>query len=545
MPSSKIFIELLKNRGLVGNQAELFLHPDYKLTKYNPFLLPGMDMAVERLAHAQAKGEKVVIYGDYDIDGISATAILFDSFKKFGLNVDTYTPDRFIEGYGLNESAMRLLAKQGADLIVTVDCGSLSHSEIDLANDLGMAVIVTAHHALADTLPNAIAVINPHRADSSYPFGDLSGCGTAFKLVQALQTRLDGLPDGQEKWLLDLVALGTVCDIVPLVEENRNNVYWGIEVLKKTRRPGLKALMAVAKVRPNELSAHKIGFVLGPRLNAAGRLETAKYALDLLLTDNPNRALELAQKLEGLNSERRAEQDRIFAEAADKLKDTQDDVLVVAGEGWNEGVIGIVASKLVEKYKKPTFVVALGEKEAKGSGRSFGDFSLADAIHTTKKKYLLKGGGHAAAGGVTLEIGKLSAWREAVNAYYKSLKLNNQLEHLQVTEDIRVDKLSEITTSLLDDIKALEPFGMGNEAPIFCLQGVTAKFVDRIGKNKDHLKLTIVDRANNTFKLLAFSPLSDWFIEPGSQITLWVALNINEWNGIKSAEGQILRLETK
>ncbi|MDR1032921.1 MAG: single-stranded-DNA-specific exonuclease RecJ [Candidatus Nomurabacteria bacterium] len=543
MPRSKIFTKLLENRGLVGDSAEAFLKPDYLTAKHDPFLLPDMKEAVERVKLARTNHEKVVIYGDYDIDGISATAILSDSLGKFGLDVDTYTPDRFTEGYGLNEDAVRHLAEIGAKLAITVDCGSLSHAEIGLANELGLDVIVTDHHTVAETMPPAVAVVNPHRLGSSYPFSDLAGCGVAFKLVQALQTELNGLPDGHEKWLLDLVALGTVCDIVALQDENRNNVYWGIEVLKKTRRLGLRALMAVSKARPEEIDARKIGFALGPRLNAAGRLETAKYALELLLTDNSAQALELAQKLDNLNHERRTEQDRIFTEAVEKIGVPKDSVLVVGDESWNEGVIGIVASKLVEKFGRPAFVLSIGEHEAKGSGRSFGDFSLAEAIHATKDKYLLRGGGHAAAGGVTLEVSKIDAWRQALGDCYKKLGLGDQSKYLLATEDIQLDDLTEVNLGLVEELSQLEPFGMGNEKPIFRLNHMIAKYVDRIGRDGSHLKLTVEDKHGSILKFLAFSPPEHWFIEPGSKISVWVNLETNEWNGQKSVEGRILRLE--
>jgi single-stranded-DNA-specific exonuclease len=542
MSRSKLVTDILAKRGIVGDDAEEFLNPSYGRTNHDPFLLPDMQAAVDRLVQAQKKHEKVVIYGDYDIDGISATAILVDSFEKFGFDVSTYTPDRFTEGYGLNEEAMRTLAESGAQLVVTVDCGSLSHKEVEVGNELGMDTIITDHHAVAETMPPAVATINAHRADSQYPFPDLAGCGIAFKLVQALQTRLSGLPVGQEKWLLDLFALGTVCDIVRLRDENRNNVYWGMEVIKKTRRVGLRALMAVANVRPEEIDSRKIGFALGPRLNAAGRLDTARYALDLLLTDSKTEALGLAQKLEELNKARRAEQDRIFAGAVEKADCNSSNVLVVADKSWNEGVIGIVASKLVEKYTKPSFVLSVGESHAKGSGRSFGDFSLAKAIAATRP-HLIKGGGHAAAGGVTIALDKMDDWVNAINGYYDSLGLQDQGRHLLVDEDVSLGEMSGIDEALVGQLAQLEPFGMGNEKPVFCLRGVVAKYVDRIGKEKNHLKMTIGDAAGRAFKFIAFGAPERWFVDQGSRVSVWVNLEINEWNGNRSVEGKILRLE--
>jgi single-stranded-DNA-specific exonuclease len=535
--------EILKKRGITDTQA--FLNPDYDATRHDPFLLSDMDKAVRRIAQAIEGQEKAMIYGDYDVDGMTATAILADALPKFGLAVETYTPNRFTEGYGLNMETVETIAKAGTKLMITVDCGSLNIDEVAEANRHGMDVIVTDHHAIGDKLPEAVAVINPHRKYSKYPFADLAGCGVAFKLVQALQAKLDGLPAGQEKWLLDLVALGTVSDIVPLLGENRNNVFWGLEVLKKTRRPGLRALMAVAKVRPNELSARTIGFVLGPRLNAAGRLETAKQALELLTTTNNVRALELAQRLDKLNHERRDEQDRIFAEAVkcldSRLRGSEDNVIVVDGEGWNEGVIGIVASKVMEKYHCPTFVVARNGSEAKASGRSYGDFSMAEAINATRQ-HITKGGGHAAAGGVSLPSENIAKWREALNQFYESLELKNQEKYLLPTEESVKTVFTDFSVELVNELARLEPFGMGNEKPIFKLQNVAAKYVDRIGKEKDHLKLTVTD-GDKQLKFLAFSPPENWFVEQGEKVDVWVNLEINEWQGAQTVEGRIKRLE--
>jgi len=535
---NKVVREILLKRGIPAEKHEAFINPDYNATKHDPFLLPDMEKAVNRIIQAHDNNELVVIYGDYDVDGMCATAILVEAFKKFGIQVETYTPNRFTEGYGLNEGAIKEIAKTGAKLIISVDCGSTSKAEIELAKKLKMDVIVTDHHGLDKNLPPALAVINPHRADNKYPFKDLAGCGIAFKLVQALQTKLKGLSEGQEKWLLDLVALGTVCDIVPLLDENRNNVYWGIEVLKKTRRLGLKALIAVAKIRPSEIDARKIGFVLGPRLNAAGRLETAEMALELLMTDDPQMALELAQKLEKLNLDRRIEQDNIFKEALQQ-SELDDNVIVLAKEGWNEGVIGIVASKLIEKYQKPVFVLSIG-KAVKGSGRSFGDFNISEAIVATKE-LLISGGGHAMAGGISLLPEKVDDWRVAINDYYKKLKLKNQEKFLSITEDVAMT-ISNIDVDFVKELEKLEPFGIGNEKPIFRLNNMKAKYIDRIGSDKNHLKLTLTD-GNSNLKFLAFSPPEDWFVNQGEKLNVWVNLEINEWQGNQSVEGRILRLE--
>ncbi|HEU5187048.1 MAG TPA: DHH family phosphoesterase, partial [Candidatus Saccharimonadales bacterium] len=301
-----------------------FCLPDFEAAKYDPFLLPDMAKAVERLALAKKRQELVYIYGDYDIDGLTATTLLLDSFAQFGIRCQAFIPNRFIDGYGLSKNAMAELHKKGAQLVVTVDCGSLSHAEISLANELSMEVIVTDHHSVADTMPPAVATINPKRTDHSYPFIDLAGVGVAFKLVQALQQKITGMAPGQEKWLLDLVALGTVCDVVQLTDENRANVFWGLTVLAKTRRPGIKALAQVAGIGAVNLTARSLGFVLGPRLNAAGRMETAQLALELLTTTDGLKAVEIAYQLEEMNRQRRAEQDRIFAMALQQAAQYKD-----------------------------------------------------------------------------------------------------------------------------------------------------------------------------------------------------------------------------
>jgi single-stranded-DNA-specific exonuclease len=475
---SNIFDQILKVRGLTGKRRDAFLYPSYD-ARHDPFLLPDMQAAVDRLAVAHDKQEKITIYGDYDIDGLTASTVLIDAFESFGFkHVDIFIPNRFIEGYGLTVEAVEKIAADGAQLIVTVDCGSLSEKEIRRAGELGVDVIVTDHHNVAPVQPPAVAVINPKRLlqdypddyeslllrpDSSmrgkiYPFLDLAGVGVAFKLVQALQTRLKGLEDGQEKWLLDLVALGTVCDVVTLVDENRANVYWGLKVMAQTRRPGLKALMAVAGVEPEKVNARSLGFGLGPRMNAAGRLETAQYALDMLRATDNEVALEKAQLLDDMNKARRAEQDTILKEAIVEAEQRADDpVLVVSGKGWNHGIIGIVAAKLLEKYKKPTYVLEEMGEESKGSARSYGDFSAADAIRAADD-LITKGGGHKLAAGVTLPTKNIQAFRERVNTFYADQKLFNQQALLLPKADTNAD-FGDVTEELIEKIASLEPFG--------------------------------------------------------------------------------------
>lgn len=613
---SKLFEEILRARGLTGSARDAFLNPSYD-AKHDPFLLPDMGKAVERLVRARKAQEKITIYGDYDIDGLTASTVLIDAFESFGFEyVDIFIPNRFIEGYGLTVDAVEKIAASGATLIVTVDCGSLSEKEIVRASELGVDVVVTDHHNVAPVQPPAVAVINPKRllqdypnlykdfilqpelrddfsdtiatsqaksattalssaelpavkqsstskpaaADSAgrrkvsskspqspdmsstlYPFLDLAGVGVAFKLVQALQTRLDGLEAGQEKWLLDLVALGTVCDIVTLRDENRANVYWGLKVMAQTRRPGLRALMAVSGVEPEMVNARSLGFGLGPRMNAAGRLETAQYALDMLRATDMQTALEKAQLLDDMNKARRAEQDKIFKEAIVEAEQrASDPVLVVSAAGWSHGIIGIVAAKLLERYKKPTYVLEEMGEEAKGSARSYGDFSAADAIRAADD-LITKGGGHKMAAGVTLPTKNIQAFRERVNSFYRDQKLHNQQALLLPKADAAAD-FRDVTEDLITKIATLEPFGSGNPQPVLSSHGVLVTHQRRMGTDGQHVKLT-VKSGTTSLQLLAFSAPEHFFVEPGEYVTVWYQPDINEWNGRRTVEGRLLHLE--
>ena len=539
-----LFERILTARGLTTRAArEAFLQPDYAAVKHDPFLLPDMKKAVARLKQAREQGEKIVIYGDYDIDGLSATALLLDAFGKFGFkDVDAFIPNRFVEGYGMTMGAVDKVRDMGADLIVTVDTGSLCHAEIAYAASLGIDTVVTDHHNVAETPPPSVAAVNPKFSGHTYPFRDLCGAGVAFKLVQALQTELDGLPDGYEKWLLDLVALGTVCDIVTLADENRANVYWGLEVLKKQQRPGLKALMTVAGIEPEQVNARHLGFGLGPRMNAAGRLETAQHALDMLTARDGLAALEASEKLEELNGKRRGIQDTIFEEACQQAEELANDrVLVVSSSGWNHGVIGIVASKLVEKYKKPVFIIGERGEEATGSARSFGDFSAADAVRAADD-IIIKGGGHGAAAGVTLETAKIGDFRRRVNEFYDSLQLTNQERYLLPRADVEIDDFSEIDEDLVENLAKMEPFGNGNPEPVVKITTAIVLSARCMGADGQHVKLALRDNNGRVLQMLAFNAPEEFFREPGDEVVAWFQPTINEWQGVRTVEGRLLHV---
>lgn len=557
-----IFEEILKARGLTGKKRDAFLNPSYD-ARHDPFLLPDMRPVVDRLVLAHKNQEKIVIYGDYDIDGLTATTVLLEAFEKFGFkNVEAYIPNRFVEGYGLTIEAVEKIADTGANVVVTVDCGSLSEKEIVRANELGIDVIVTDHHNVAPVQPPAVGVINPKRllqdypneyedlvlkseselAGKVYPFLDLAGVGVAFKLVQALQTELTAFEEGQEKWLLDLVALGTVCDVVQLVDENRANVFWGLKVLSKTRRKGLKALMAVSGVEPSTVNARSLGFALGPRMNAAGRLETAQYALDMLRATDDATAFELAQKLDDMNVKRKNDQNKIYKEAVEQAELYADDnVLVVSGKDWSHGIIGIVAAKLLEKYHKPTFVLEEMGNEAKGSARSFGDFSAADAIRYSDE-IITKGGGHKYAAGVTLPTKNIAEFRQKVNEFYRIKKLLNQESLLLPSAEVDV-VLREVDEQVVNDIASLEPFGNGNPQPILRVSGVTVTSKRVMGDSGQHIKLELQHTDGARMQMLAFSAPSHFYVEVGTVVNVWFQPDINEWNGRRSVEGRLLHIE--
>lgn len=540
---SEIIERILENRGVLKENREAFLNPDYN-NQHDPFLLPDMEKAVERLLRAYKKQEKITIYGDYDVDGVSASTIILDAFEKFGFkNIDYFLPDRFKDGYGMNERGVKLIAERGTNLILTVDCGSLNHAEIDFAKGFGIDTIVTDHHNIAEVQPNAVAVVNPRRKENQYPQAEkFAGVGVAFKLVQALQTRLDGLPLGQEKWLLDMVALGTVCDIMQQTVENRQNTFWGLKVMEKTRRNGLKSMLAYAGI--DKLNSSTLGFVLGPRINSAGRLETAEKALELMIEKDSFKALEKAKYLDDLNKKRRKIQHEALEIAIQKAKDFENDkVLVIADENFNDGIIGIVASGLMEKFKKPVFVISIEGEIAKGSARSFGKFSASQAVDKARE-IIIKGGGHDAAAGVTLPTSKIDDFRKIVNQFYDSLNLKDQLKYLLPKVDIQLEDFSPISLDLFEKITKLEPFGNGNEEPTFEIKNARVVARQEMGDKKQHLKLTLTD-GKNEIKMLKFNAPEEFFVEIGEEIDVVFSLGLNEWQGQKNIEGQILHLERK
>lgn len=569
MAHSNLIDQILISRGYKTALArQAFLSPDYEAAKHDPMLLPDMGKAIARLKQALENDDQITIYGDYDVDGMTATALLLDALPRFGFRVDNYTPDRFREGYGLNKKAVETLAARGTKLILTVDNGIVSLPEVARANELGIDVIVTDHHSPRKDLPDAAAVVdpkiiqfnNPEKYDDNYvlkpeyadsglyPFLDMCGCGVAFKLVQQLQKEFpDKLPMGQEKWLLDLVALGTVSDVVALKDENRAYVKWGLEVIKKTRRPGIRALAAVAGVPLDAIDSRAIGFMLGPRLNASGRLKHARIAIELLTTHDNERALALAEQLNELNNQRKKLQNEIYEQAAKQVDVTQP-IAIAVGDGWHEGVVGIVASKIEEKFERPAFVFSRTPTGVKASGRSFGDFSIAAAI-TATRDLLIKGGGHVAAGGLTVSSNNFDKWCVAVQDYYRSLHLPDQRHLLYPAPDLTVTDFSGLTVQMVQELNLLEPFGAANEVPVFKLQNVMVTNRRTMGSDNQHVRYTFMDANNVSLNAIAFNAADRFAIMPFDDsgapqyVDALVELELNEWHGVQSVEGKLIKLD--
>lgn len=535
---SKLFERLLESRGLDRS----FLNPKYEDLS-GPFLIPDLEKAVNRIKKAIKNSEKILIYGDYDVDGVTASTLMANALELAGVlpkNIDIMLPDRFADGYGMSPRLIKFAKKQGINLVITVDCGSRNHAIIDELNSLNIDTIVTDHHECDNDLPEALAVINPKRQDfENKDLKNLAGVGVAFKLAQGL-VKKSLIPAGQEKWLLDLVLIGTICDNMVLVGENRILGYYGFKVLEKTRRTGLKELMKKARVK--NLTSESIGFQIGPRLNAAGRLESAEISLKLLRTNSPTEAATIAEQLEELNKKRKTEQQKAVKEIS--AKGTPDDPVVIETGNWHEGILGIIAGRLMEEYKRPVFVLSEIENGIlKGSGRSFGDFNLADALNFAKNS-IIDGGGHAGAAGVRLNRENLYEFREKINQYYKDLRLSNQEQYFKKHADLDIYNLSELSLDFLEELKLLEPFGAGNEEPIFRVYDTNIINVSRMGADQNHLRLDIKDKNGHSLKLISFFAPEAWFtLGPEDRITPLVKLIENDYNGIKSVEARIVDID--
>lgn len=477
---------LLASRGIPPDGVEDFLFPRIEALS-SPFLLPGMERAVDRIVTALKNRERILVHGDYDADGVVSTALLVRNLRRLGADVVAYIPDRFEEGYGLSTEGVEHAKSAGASLIITVDCGITAVEEVELARSYGIDVVVTDHHLPQEHLPDAVALVNPKLLRDGE---ELAGVGVVFKLLDALYTALD-LDKSALYWDLDLVALGTVADLMPLVGENRILVHYGLKVLSQTRKAGLKALQEVARLRGKTVSPWHISFIFGPRLNVAGRLRHARIALELLTTPEGQRALELARLLDQENRRRQSLERTIVEEASRRIESTDlrdHPVLVVEGEGWHEGVIGIVASRLVERYERPAIVIAVEDGWGKGSGRSVPGFHLFEALHA--HRHLLEAfGGHRMAAGLRLRRERIPELREALVAYVDE-NLTEPPEP-EVEVDFVLPEPGWLEDPRLpEEFRKLEPFGMGNPHPTFVLQG--ARILQRSRKSKHHIRFLLL-----------------------------------------------------
>lgn len=515
---------LLRQREITSaEQARRFLQPDLKHL-HKPGLLHDIEKAAERVKTAVKKQEPILVFGDYDADGVSSTAVMLEALTELGAICDFYIPNRFTEGYGPNKQAFTQAAEQGYKLIITVDTGIAAMEEAELATQLGLDLIITDHHEIQEVLPKATAVVHP-KCSTDYPFQELAGVGVAFKFAHYL---LGYFPEQ----LLDLVVLGTVADLVPLRNENRVLVYHGLKAINKTKRPGIKALKKAANI-DKEITEEDIGFLLGPRLNAVGRLQDADLAVELLLTNDAKEAEEMASFIENLNIERQRVVASIEKEAEEMVTTKEeiavDNVIVVAKQGWNEGVLGIVASKLVRKFDRPAIVLAINPEtgRAKGSARSIDAFDLFKNCMKIKEEFI-HFGGHAQAAGMTLLQENINSLREKLHqAAAAELSAEDYKQSLLI--DSTIDP-NELSIELIEEIGKLGPFGMANPKPLFHMKTKPSD-VRLIGSQKNHLKFGF-SSSSGTVDGIAFGLGDNYpYLSPRSEIEFVGELGINEWNG--------------
>ena len=491
--------QLLYNRGVDLEQVEPFLAIDSRL-EGNPFLLPDVSEAVGRVYKAVLAREKVAVYGDFDVDGVTATAIVVEGLSRLGAETIVYIPDRFEEGHGLNGSAIDKLHAQGADLVITVDCGVTDVAEVGRAKELGMDMIITDHHVPSQSLPRAVAVVDPKRKDSRYPHPDLAGAGVAFKLVQALFHK-----DNREKWLMglmDLVALATVTDMSPMIGENRYLVNEGLKELNTSSRPGIQEMVSLAGLRPGELDSDDISWVLGPRLNAAGRLDSASTSYRLLTTRSTEEARQLAQELEGRNAERQKLSSEVLEHARQRLADKLHlPLLLVGDESYSVGVIGPVAGRLLDEFYKPVVIVSMGTEVCKGSCRSIAEFDMVSALEACSD-LLNAFGGHALAAGFTVPRENLAGLEDRLIGLARE-----KLNHLDLRPELVVDAevpLSTFTGDAFSLIQELSPFGRGNPKPIFLSRHVEVAECRNFGSKGEWLRLKL-RQENVTWRAVDFA----------------------------------------
>ena len=523
---SELMARILVNRNISEEKINSFLHPKID-DLFDPFLFNDMDKAVERIIKAIESKEKITIYGDYDVDGITSCTVLIKFFQKLGADVTYHLPNRLTEGYGLNNESIETISNNGTKLLITVDCGISGYEEVEYAKSLGLDVIVTDHHECPEVIPDCIAVIDAKRNDSTYPFAGLAGCGVSFKLAQAISQKM-GLP--QESYLeyLDIVALGTIADIVPLQEENRIIVKYGLQNMKKTENPGLRALITSSQIKTIDSGA--VSFGLAPRINACGRMGQAELALKMLLTDSIKEAVDIANQLQDMNRTRQEIERGIMQEAVELIESqnlNKDKIIVVGKENWHHGVIGIVSSKITEMYYKPSILVCFEGDEGKGSGRSVDGFDLHTALSNCQDT-LLKFGGHEMAIGLTLKRSQFEDFRKAICAYAEDKLPDDFLPTIKYDEEITAKDVSKET---INDMKLLEPYGEGNPPPLFAYKNIKVDSIRTLSNDK-HLKLNVKDE-HRIFSAIAFNMGEKKnSIRMGDKADILCGIELNSYNGI-------------
>lgn len=532
---SEMFARTLINRGIENiDEAQRFINADLK-DLYDPYLLTDMEIAVDRILAAIEENERICIYGDYDVDGVTSTALCVNTLRKLEADVVHYIPVRAEEGYGLNHEAIAQIAEMGVNLIVTVDCGIRSVDVVETVKQHGMEIIITDHHECGEILPAALAVVNPHREDNAYPFQELAGVGVAFKLMQAVTDSI-----GYSELLyevLDIAAIGTIADVVPLLDENRIIVKNGLETLMTTQNIGLKALIDVSGLKDKQISSYNIAFIIAPRINAAGRLADASRCVELLTTENEALAYEIAEELERENGERQKIEAAILEQAVAKLTNEYDlencRIIVLDESNWHPGVIGIVASRIVDQFNKPAILISRDHEFGKGSARSMSGFNLYEAMSKCSELFE-KFGGHEMAAGLTIKSNKIDDFRIKINEVAEGM-----LQDKELLPEILVDyKLehNDINLQMAKQLKNLEPFGMGNPNPFFVCRNL--QILDRklVGANSKHVSLSLYD-GSNAIKAIAFNMGNLYnVLSSGKKIDIICCMDINLWNNNESVQ---------
>ena len=524
---SELLANILVGRNIIEeNQIKVFLEPT-RNDFYDPFLLPDMEVAVPRIINAIENKEKIVIYGDYDVDGITSISVLKKFLEDRGLEVSEHIPNRLDEGYGLNKEAIDEINKSGCKLMITVDCGISGLEEVEYANSLGIETIITDHHEPLDELPKAIAVIDAKIKTNKYPFNQLAGVGVVFKLIQAISIKL-GLDEKEYLKYLDLVCIGTISDIVPLVDENRVIAKLGLKLVEVTRNIGLRTLLdSIGYKKVNSMS---VSFGIAPRINACGRMGHADEALKLFLTNDKSEAIALTQKLNDYNKERQDIEKNIFEEALNKINEEnieEKSAIVLGGDNWHHGVIGIVASKITDMYFKPSILICFEDNKGKGSGRSIPGFDLHKALCETSQ-YLEKYGGHAMAVGLSLSKDKFEDFKKAFQEYADSKDIN------EIVPIINIDNLiteKELNLEAVRDLEKLEPFGEANKCPLIAYKNLKIDSI-RVLTDGKHMKLTLKTEKNNIITAMGFNMgyrAEEYLI--GDRVDIVGTLEINAFNG--------------